>query len=438
MSNDLPIKYKSVTSTIEGLLHKYERGTLNLAPSFQRQSVWTDRDRKKLIDSIMRGYPLPAIFLYRRTREDGELMFDVIDGKQRLESVLMFIGKKRGTFAVKTQLPGSERDVLLRWSDLKRIKAQSRILGYELPVIEVDGELGDIIHLFVRINSTGKPLTPQEKRHAQFSHTPFLKEAAKLATKYKAFFQNNRILSAGQIDRMKHIELICELMLSLLKDDVLNKKAVLDRVMATPQSDNREILKAVGLVTCTLNRIKKMFPHLKTTRFRQITDFYTLAVLVGRYETLGLALTDKHRNTLAWELLKAFGTNVDQVRDRQRNIMSPGAGTEVYREYLRCVSQGTDEANSRRRRIAILESLLRSVFEAKDTKRAFSPEQRRILWNTAATQKCTHPNCDKILTWDDFTIDHINPHSKGGRSKLDNAAIMCRKHNASKGNRRRP
>ncbi|MBC7816953.1 MAG: HNH endonuclease, partial [Planctomycetaceae bacterium] len=39
------------------------------------------------------------------------------------------------------------------------------------------------------------------------------------------------------------------------------------------------------------------------------------------------------------------------------------------------------------------------------------------------------------LSWDDFTIDHIKPHSKGGASRLENAALMCRHHNSAKGNR---
>ncbi|MGD0778143.1 MAG: HNH endonuclease signature motif containing protein [Candidatus Solibacter sp.] len=39
------------------------------------------------------------------------------------------------------------------------------------------------------------------------------------------------------------------------------------------------------------------------------------------------------------------------------------------------------------------------------------------------------------LTWDNFTIDHIKPYSKGGRTELDNADLMCRSCNAAKGNR---
>jgi len=55
------------------------------------------------------------------------------------------------------------------------------ITGYRIPGIEVDGDLGDIIEVFVRINSTGKALTPQEKRRAKYFNSGFLKEADRLA-----------------------------------------------------------------------------------------------------------------------------------------------------------------------------------------------------------------------------------------------------------------
>ena len=173
------ITHKTTTKSILDLKNLYDYGHLNLEPGFQRQSVWTERDRAKLVDSILRNYPLPAIFLYKR-EEDGELVFDVIDGKQRLESILMFTGAMRGRFWTRSQLPGADSVEWLDWSLLKRKGRQHLITGYELPVIEVDGEIGDIINVFVRINSTGKALTRQEQRHARYYNSPFLKEAARL------------------------------------------------------------------------------------------------------------------------------------------------------------------------------------------------------------------------------------------------------------------
>src|SRR5204863_4821565 len=86
--------------------------------------------------------------------------------------------------------------------------ACSILTGYRIPVIEVDGDMGDIIDVFVRINSTGKALTPQEKRRAKYYNSSFLKEADRLARRYEWYFTDMRILSAGRISRMKHVELV--------------------------------------------------------------------------------------------------------------------------------------------------------------------------------------------------------------------------------------
>lgn len=428
------ITHKTTTKSILDLLNLYERGHLNLEPGFQRQSVWTERDRAKLIDSILRNYPLPAIFLYKR-EDNGHLVFDVIDGKQRIESVFMFMGKIRGRFYTRTQLSGSDEVEWVDWQLMKRRGLQHLMTGYEIPVIEVDGETGDIINVFVRINSTGKALTRQEQRHARYYNSPFLKEAARLANRFEGYFVENGIFSPGQISRMKHVELMCELMLSLVQGDVLNKKTALDRVMSTKSIDGRQLAKASRMVTTTLNRIKRMFPQLKSIRLRQITDFYSLAVLVGKFEQEGMILTDRRLNRLAWELLKAFAIRVDEVRELQRKAKGARQDQELYRDYLLTVSQMTDDVAQRRKREQILRGILGSLFACKDSQRGFSPEQRRIIWNNTASRVCTECGCK--LTWEDFTIDHIQPHSKGGRSSLENAALMCRKHNSAKGNRRK-
>lgn len=427
------LKHKTTTKSVLELTSLYENNHLNLAPGFQRQSVWKERDRAKLIESILRNYPLPAIFLYRR-EDEGDLVYDVIDGKQRLESIFMYTGAMRGQrYSARAQLSDDGLPEKVDWLMLKRRHMQSRILGYEVPVIEVDGDIGDIIDVFVRINSTGKALTRQEQRHAKYYQSPFLKEAARLARKFEPYFLKQGILSAGQTSRMKHVELVCELMLSLSQGDVLNKKTALDRVMDTNSYDSRQTQKASKLATATLNRVSRMFPHLKATRLRQVTDFYTLTILVGKFEAEGMILTNPRRNTLAWDLLQSFATTVDEVRELQRKAKGAGQHQELYRDYLLTVSQMTDDVNQRRKREQILRGILGSLFSSKDAQRGFSAEQRRIIWNSSGSRACA--TCGTKLTWDDFTIDHIHPHSKGGRSRLENAALMCRKHNSSKGNR---
>lgn len=63
---------------------------LNLTPSYQRGDVWRTGDRQALIESILRGIPLPSVIL-RRT--GPATPHEVVDGKQRLTAILRFVGK---------------------------------------------------------------------------------------------------------------------------------------------------------------------------------------------------------------------------------------------------------------------------------------------------------------------------------------------------------
>lgn len=171
------LRYIHSEKTVNDLIRLYQHSQLNLEPGFQRQSVWKDRDRELLVDSVIRGYPLPSVFLYKR-HEDGYLVYDVIDGKQRIETLLMFAGEKRGErFEAWLQLPDFDEPEWVDWRLLSRRRMQHVVTGYRIQCTEVEGELSDIIHLFVRINSTGKALTRAERRHARYHNSAFLKKA---------------------------------------------------------------------------------------------------------------------------------------------------------------------------------------------------------------------------------------------------------------------
>ena len=428
------LTHQQTPKTIQDLVNLYEKEHLNLEPGFQRKSVWKEKDRAKLMDSIIRNYPLPAIFLYRNQR-NGDVVYDVIDGKQRIESFLMFMGVKKGQFECKTQLPGEDEVQWLTWRQLCKKKQQHLVTGYKLPVIEVDGDFGDIVEVFVRINSTGKALTGQEKRHAKYYKSAFLKEAARVAQKFEGYLLQMGVMGASQISRMKHVELICELMLSIQKGDPINKKSALNNIMGDSGVDMRQVGRGARLTTAALNRMRRMFPKLYSTRFVKVTDFYTLTTLVAKFEQEGLILTDKRRNRLAWDILTVFSNKVDEMRERLKKAQNVGAEHDLYRQYLLTVMQATDEVNQRRLRETILRNLLESLFLKKDSQRGFSEAQRRIIWNTSTDRRCQNSDCKKRLLWEDFTIDHIDPYSKGGKTRLQNAALMCRSCNSSKGKR---
>lgn len=60
-----------------------------MSPSYQRADVWPTGDAQLLIESILRGIPLPSVILLKTNDSKGD-HFEIIDGKQRLTSILRF------------------------------------------------------------------------------------------------------------------------------------------------------------------------------------------------------------------------------------------------------------------------------------------------------------------------------------------------------------
>src|SRR5438093_6944280 len=75
--------------SIGELLNLYRDDELDVHPEFQRVFRWTDTQKTRLIESILLGIPIPPIFVAQRT--DG--VWDVVDGVQRLSTILQFIGE---------------------------------------------------------------------------------------------------------------------------------------------------------------------------------------------------------------------------------------------------------------------------------------------------------------------------------------------------------
>lgn len=86
-----PVRARADVWPIQDFSGRAARGQLNLSPSYQRGDVWPTGDSQKLIESILRGIPLPSVIILRPTDDDAP--DEVVDGKQRLTAILRFIGK---------------------------------------------------------------------------------------------------------------------------------------------------------------------------------------------------------------------------------------------------------------------------------------------------------------------------------------------------------
>jgi hypothetical protein len=432
------LSFEYGSKTLQEFIHLHDNGQLNLEPGFQRRSVWRTKDRQKLIESVCTNCPFPSVFLYKAQDHKGRLKYDVIDGKQRLESVFYFQGGAgfRGErFAVTMQLPGTLAPESYSWNRLRKRGLEHLLMGYKIQTVEVSGDLSEIIDLFVRINSTGKRLTTAEKRHAKYYHSAFLRHAGRLAERRRQFFLDNGVMSAGAVSRMKHVEFVSELMASILARGPINKKSALDSIIGGQTVSSRDLVRIERQFIRTLNRVGRMFPMLEETRFRNSVDLYSLFMFVWELEQSGAIVANAQRNRAAQALLVQLSNGVDEVRAQVRKAQGAKPDQQLSADYLLTIQGDTDSQATRQRRAAILRQVLGGIFDRKDEKRGFTAEQRRLIWNTDQLKRCR--GCNSKLSWSNFTIDHVRPHSRGGRTSRKNAALLCRSCNSSKGSRRR-
>lgn len=191
----------------------------NYKPSYQRESVWSEEKQSFLIDSIMRNFPIPPIFLRQKIDDEtGKTTFDVIDGKQRLTSIKRFINDE---IPVSTEELPSDTDFEdkiagLFFSDLDNNEDtkefKKRFWRYSIPIEYIDTESDELIkHVFDRLNRNGEPLTGQELRNAQFNEKYFHQKIIEIAkeTRWKEYLCNVDAI------RMEDTEFISELLFEI-------------------------------------------------------------------------------------------------------------------------------------------------------------------------------------------------------------------------------
>jgi len=137
-------------------------------PEFQRGFVWDVKDASRFVESLLLGLPVPSIFLSKEA-DTGKLL--VVDGQQRLLSLRYFYDglwePTKREFSLRGVDPTFDGRTYKKLRDEDRRRLDDAIL--HVTVFKQDEPSEDqsgIYHVFERLNSGGKKLTPQEIRSA--------------------------------------------------------------------------------------------------------------------------------------------------------------------------------------------------------------------------------------------------------------------------------
>lgn len=253
-------------------VEKWDRdGELVLQPRFQRRYVWSKKARSYLIDTILRNFPVPIIFIRQQVdMKTRSTTREVVDGQQRLRAILDFLHDKFTVLKSHNPQYGGKK-----FSELPE-EVQRNFLGYEFSVVILSGtDDGSVLDVFARLNTYTETLTPQELLNAQF-FGEFKSVVYELGRDHLEFWRRHRILSARQILRMAESELVSELVVAMI-DGLQDKKKSLIKFYKEFDDEFPHAKKVRHEFKTTLNKIAEILDeNLGYLPFHRRALFYSL------------------------------------------------------------------------------------------------------------------------------------------------------------------
>lgn len=335
------MKWESYSHPISDVRDWADNERLELRPDFQRNEVWTQAAQIMLIDTILKGIPIPKIYIKSIVQNEKTYRI-VVDGQQRLTAILKFIHDE-----LPLKKPYQGEYLNMKYSELPE-DVHDDFIRYKIDINEIfnpsDEEIRD---LYSRVNKYTVQLNKQELRKADFPGD-FISLAEKISE--NPFFDSSKIFSVKQRRRMLDVEFIEEL-LAIILEGVRDKKNYLDNVcekyviLNNKEDIEQKFLGAIQDISVIFDL--ETFP-IQDTRFKQKSDFYSLFACVLMLRETGKLQNDK----------------LEEVRNELREMdeyISPQADEDEYREYAtRCLSDSNSIANRNwriefmRQRISIL------------------------------------------------------------------------------------
>jgi hypothetical protein len=358
------MEFESTTQTISWFRDRYREGNLIIKPPYQRKPVWVARQKCYLIDSILSGLPVPEIYIQQIDTPDGDTTYAIVDGQQRIRTVLQFIGSE--TDPDEQEFNKFTLDKLDQGSPWKNKTfadltndIKSKFYGYRFTVrtLFTDRD-ADVRDMFQRLNRFLTPLKPQELRNSTYIG-PFIELANKLAD--DEYWAENRIFTPAAIRRMGDIEFISELLIGVLHGPQGGSAADIDGYYERYEDfedefpDQKRVKK---LYDDTLNIIRLVLPDIKESRWSNKTDFYTLFVSIADQLRLG-EFAESKTQAFRKDLL-AFADEVDARLASDRARVKKDAIA-----YVRAVEKGANDKKRRGDRHSVMVPLIEPFFKRK-------------------------------------------------------------------------
>jgi 5-methylcytosine-specific restriction endonuclease McrA len=412
--DDRPVTSQGADWTISALRDKLDRGQLDLQPKFQREYVWDQRPElpSRLIESLLLEIPIPPIYFGKVI--EGRL--EMIDGQQRLTTLVNFVSNK---FALRKlhSMPSLNHKF---FKELTK-QQQEKILDTPIRSIVIDPGMNTELRyeVFERLNRGSMSLNEQELRNCVFrgpfndllselEHDPYWRKIKGGDTPEKRFKEREVILRFFAFANR-------------LSNYTGSLKRFLNEYMGQYAPRGIQELKAhTVLFRQTMQNIYAVFGD-KAGRFYEVSTRTNKGTWEGKFSVTAFDIQ-------ASALMNRPIVKVQQAAEQIRELFLFTMLTDA--ELQDAISKRTGSTSQTKIRWTKFQSLVDPIVEnILIEPRFFDYSYRKELYETSNECKLCG---NEIHTFDDSTVDHITPYSKGGKTIPGNAQLAHRGCNARK------
>lgn len=344
---------------VQELYEWWTRGELVLNPSFQRRPVWPDKARSYLVDTILCGMPIPKIFMRQKINvATKKSQREVVDGQQRLRAVFDYIDGKLSVMRTHNAEYGG-----LEFSELPE-HVQERFLSYQISTdLLVGATDADVLEIFSRINSFSAPLNTFELFNAEYFGL-FKRIVFRLGREHLEFWKQNGILTDKKITRMGEAALAAELVGTMLAGITNSSKSSMRKLFDKYDDEFPQMNEVVTGFRHVINSTAFLFPEgLRSTKFSNVTNFYSLFVLLHSLES---AVPGLPRYRLPINAKNAV--LVQRALDQADRILKEPGRYPQFSHFTEASTRRTTHASSRYLRHEFLLGLVKGEIDVKPAK----------------------------------------------------------------------
>ncbi len=373
--------------TVNEISTMFGDGKLIVDDSYQRRSVWSEKDKIRLIETILLQLVIPELFFWKADTdpETGESITHIVDGQQRIKAIYSFINnefKLKPQFLLDADIKAAFSNKFFKDLDTDTRKA---FWNYQLMIIEIDSKANreDIITMFNRLNLTDYNLNDQEKRNSMSG------EFASLARELSdnPLWDEKRLFTGPDVKRMKDVE-FCASLLLLYRKGIIDQtdQSALNQAYEELQTEYKEAESDKVAVCSAIETISSFFVSDYVTRFlRRKAQLYTLFSVVFFMQREKISVEQDHKDSLESfvQLYSIFDNDMDlsgKISEEEKTLF------DWLKKYKLASSEGLNKHTNRMIRYNVMKDFLFSLTsELKDARSSLLIKmQENVPMNTTA------------------------------------------------------